>query len=278
MTVDAEMIDATNIRFIITVSNSHWASLGFGTSMTNVDMVSIQTPGTPTILDHFSTGTGTPPIDTTNDYILESTTASGTDNIYKIKRPLNTGDSDDFTITKGTVHSMVWAHKGGAFGYHGISYGKQLAIHIDSSTNVLSIGKSITVNSDGTITASNAEDKSLNWYQIHGIGLYITWGALTFVMIVTGRYFKAFYKLRIIVHAVTGTCILILSIIFATFARRGKEEGRVPVQNKLSHKAFGNTMYGLVCGAVVTGYSIKILMYFLSCFCSSVGVWKMVWL
>lgn len=47
--------------------------------------------------------------------------------------------------------------------------------------------------------------------------MYVTWGLLSFLMIVTGRYMKQFYRIRIILHAVLGTLILGLTIFFIIY-------------------------------------------------------------
>ena len=48
----------------------------------------------------------------------------------------------------------------------------------------------------------------------HGIGLYVAWTLLSYMMLITGRYMKYFYLWRMILHTALGVIILILTIIF----------------------------------------------------------------
>ena len=54
--------------------------------------------------------------------------------------------------------------------------------------------------------------------KIHGIGLYVAWTLLSYMMLITGRYMKIFYWWRMILHTVLGVGILILTIIFVGMA------------------------------------------------------------
>ena len=51
-----------------------------------------------------------------------------------------------------------------------------------------------------------------------GIGLYVIWTLLSYMMLITGRYMKYFYLWRMFLHTVLGIIILILSIIFESMA------------------------------------------------------------
>ena len=52
----------------------------------------------------------------------------------------------------------------------------------------------------------------------HGIGLYVAWTLLSYLMLITGRYMKVFYWWRMILHTILGIVILILTIIFVSMA------------------------------------------------------------
>ena len=50
----------------------------------------------------------------------------------------------------------------------------------------------------------------------HGVGLYVAWTLLSYMMLITGRYMKIFYWWRMILHTLLGFVILILTIIFVS--------------------------------------------------------------
>ena len=69
----------------------------------------------------------------------------------------------------------------------------------------------------------------------HGIGCYIVWSILSYLMFLSGRYMRYFYKWRMIFHVVLGIAILILSIVFVSMGN-----GRTRNSN-----TFGNMHKGL---------------------------------
>ena len=58
---------------------------------------------------------------------------------------------------------------------------------------------------------------AMDGYEVHGLGLYIAWGCLSWFVAVSGRYFSRFYRSRMIIHAVCSTIILIMNPIFVAF-------------------------------------------------------------
>jgi len=68
------------------------------------------------------------------------------------------------------------------------------------------------------IHANNKIDVTLdgeipNFHKIHGLIMYFTWGLMTFLLFVSGRYLRPFYILRQIIHGISGTLILIFTLI-----------------------------------------------------------------
>jgi hypothetical protein len=104
----------TEINFLVEATAEGYVALGFGSSMTNADIIIIQFNGAdpPSILDCWSTGHSTPSQDSQQDVTLLDHDVSASKKIVKFKRLLNTGDSSkDTVITKGASTSMIWSMK-----------------------------------------------------------------------------------------------------------------------------------------------------------------------
>ena len=56
------------------------------------------------------------------------------------------------------------------------------------------------------------------FYRVHGIIMYTTWGILTFLALISGRYLKHFPNFRMIIHASVGTLIMSNTVIIVTLA------------------------------------------------------------
>ena len=69
--------------------------------------------------------------------------------------------------------------------------------------------------------------------------MYIAWSLISFIMIVTGRYFKPYYRSRQIIHSLTGICILILCLIYKGYAAKGAEDSKKIVMNYKNHVEIG---------------------------------------
>jgi len=87
------MLNATTVRFVVTVPNNQYFSLGFGKTMTNCDMVIWQANGlaNSNVLDLYSYGETTPLIDKQQDYV-STKVYNGTHVIFTSDRKINTGD------------------------------------------------------------------------------------------------------------------------------------------------------------------------------------------
>ena len=200
MTIKARMPSTTSIEFVITAPSTGWCGFGFGSTMTNTDMFVAESTGSGvTFTDRYSTSQSAPGQDTTS-HITGSTSTSGNTNTYTISRNLNTGDSQDYAITDGS-HNMIYSYGSStSMSYHGAQNYGAITLTIDSTTRAVSISSGSV-----SIDTKNAT--------IHGILLYFAWGVFSFVLVVSGRYFKYFYLFRIYVHAIIGILVLILSII-----------------------------------------------------------------
>jgi len=105
--------------------------------------------------------------------------------------------------------------------------------------------------------------------------MYFTWGLMTFLLFVSGRYLWTFYLARSIIHGISGTLILISTIIAISFAEWGSS---IPVENRLYHYGSGELLEYLVISLVTVGYILKGLIYL--CGCSKrieSSHWRIVW-
>ena len=242
------MPSTTSIQFVIEAPNTRWIGFGYGSSMTNTDMFTIILSGTWTITDRYSTGNSLPSADTTNHYTL-STSTGASKNTYTVSRSLNTGDAQDYSIPDGRTN-MIYAYGSGTtIGYHGNGNYGALAINVDSANRVVTI-------EGGTIDYST--DNAL----IHGLILYMAWGLLSVLLIISGRYSKYFYFLRTYVHGIIGLLTLILTVI----AILGFGESDRPREsiNKLgnSHVKLGRAVVYWMIVAAVMGIATKASDYF----------------
>ncbi|CAI2385131.1 unnamed protein product [Moneuplotes crassus] len=212
----------TTMRWEITTADTNWVAIGFGTSMTNVDMITIQNEGTWTVEDRYSTGHSLPPADTTNNVNNFAVSMSGSTNTYTFERALNTGDSQDFTVSDELSNqfcsktmdagciNMIYGYGNGAnFAKHSVGAYGQFNFTIKAATRDVFIGEDSTVKVDTEQTL------------VHGLLNYIAWGWLSFLLIVTGRYSKYFYSFRTMLHGLVG----ILALVFTLVAVLGYGKG-----------------------------------------------------
>ena len=106
--------DSSNneVVFEVTTESSYYFGLGFGTSVmgTGNDMIMCtSSSGTPTCTDMHSNGYSAPIADSTDDLTV-SGSVSGSQNVYEIRRALDTGDTDnDYVFALDTEFDMIWA-------------------------------------------------------------------------------------------------------------------------------------------------------------------------
>jgi len=60
------------------------------------------------------------------------------------------------------------------------------------------------------------------YHEIHGFMMYTTWGVLTFIQFISGRYLSYYFKARQILHSIVGLCMLILGWTAFEFASHSR--------------------------------------------------------
>ena len=153
---------------------------------------------------------------------------------------------------------MVFANGLSPFNFHANKGFFEIFIHSNNK---------IDVTLDGDIP---------NYHKIHGLCMYFTWGLMTFLLFVSGRYMKALYLAWSIIHGISGTLILVFTLIAIQFAERGSS---IPVENWLYHYGAGELMELCVISLVSVGYVLKGLIY--TCGCSKwveSSHWRVIWL
>jgi hypothetical protein len=94
-------VSGDEITFMIDTDSVGWVGLGFGTSMVNTDMITIQFDNTnePTLIDQYSTSRSTPSADTNQDYtLLEYEINNAGRSKVKFKRNLDTSDASKDSV------------------------------------------------------------------------------------------------------------------------------------------------------------------------------------
>lgn len=146
--------------------------------MVNVEMFTIQnTVEQPTLHQHFSLKKGRP-TDWAHDgfyYTLDKIVEDGDNVTYWVSRPLVTPNETDYQISKNVGTEMVFANGLSPFNFHANKGFFEIFIHSNNK---------IDVTLDGDIP---------NYHKIHGLCMYFTWGLMTFLLFVSGRYMKALY-------------------------------------------------------------------------------------
>lgn len=51
-----------------------------------------------------------------------------------------------------------------------------------------------------------------NFYFLHGLSMYIAWGILPILMLISGRYIRHLYKFRMWIHRIVGLIILLTTV------------------------------------------------------------------
>lgn len=93
--------------------------------------------------------------------------------------------------------------------------------------------------------------------------MYCIWGCMSFLMLITGRHLKQFYRARQIIHGVCGTLILVFTIVCIQFAEKGSYTP--DVESRLSHYEFGEYTEYAVIGVTSFGYLLKGLILLFGC-------------
>lgn len=82
---------------------------------------------------------------------------------------------------------MSWARGSGGIANHGSNVGLWAFKLNDDLTVEIVEGSASSL--DGGSSSS-----SVNWYRIHGICLYCLWGIFSFIMIISGRHLRYFWR------------------------------------------------------------------------------------
>jgi hypothetical protein len=178
-----------------------WFGIGFGTSMTNTDMISFLGEGdNGDVVDQYASGHGLPQKDASQDVEWTSSLDENEIFIFEGKRKLVTGDSHDFDVELSKEMSMIWAEgpiKANAQTYHNTYGFFKLLIKADGSSQSDKV-KGLTDQQKATLT--------------HGIIMFTAWGIFGFMMCFTNRWGRHISNHTQLVHTVLGFSIMILSI------------------------------------------------------------------
>ncbi|CDW75650.1 cytochrome b5-like heme steroid binding domain containing protein [Stylonychia lemnae] len=184
--------------FVFTVPNKMYFCIGFGNSMSSVDMLLVQANGVSSLAyDLWSVNHNTPKTDSIQniDYQFEANT---THVKFYVTRKIATGDtSQDYKID---LHQ---------------SYGT-----FSMKLPFAKLIQNITINgTKGNITESivGAEDEAKKFFQIHGWILWGAWGIFGFIQLLTTRYFKQI-RWSIWIHIISGWLILLATFIMSLLA------------------------------------------------------------
>ena len=104
--------DDVTINITMSARCLGYVSMGFGLSMTNVDMITGSiTSGKPNVVDQWSVSHDTPVEDNQGNIINFSGGRQGGISSFWFTRKLNTGDSSqDFIIVPNKQTSIIWAY------------------------------------------------------------------------------------------------------------------------------------------------------------------------
>lgn len=58
----------------------------------------------------------------------------------------------------------------------------------------------------------------LPFWKQHAALLWVAWGPLAFLQIVSGRYGRVYWKVQMWIHIITGLIIMILSLVYSFLA------------------------------------------------------------
>lgn len=251
MSIRVKMPTTTSIEFEITAPSSGWVGFGFGTSMTNCDMFTIEASGGPgTITDTYSSGHAPPSTDSTNNIAL-STSTSGATNVYSVTRDLDTTDAlEDYIIVDGSNNIIYAWSSSTTVAYHGAGSKGALTLTIDSVTQTAAL-------SSGSIKYDTKNATA------HALLLYFGWGVLSFILVVSGRYSKYFYSFRIYIHTAAGLTVLLFTII--AVAKFGSSDLPRASANSLGdkHTSLGSAVIILTIITIALGSTAKMAQKFL---------------
>ena len=69
------------------------------------------------------------------------------------------------------------------------------------------------INNDLRILKNDRPTETNLFWRIHGIIFCIAWGLFGFIILITGRYFRSYWKTNIYIHIIFGSIILLGTLI-----------------------------------------------------------------
>ncbi|CAD8213022.1 unnamed protein product [Paramecium octaurelia] len=150
------------IEFATIWNKKTWLGIGFGSSMSNVDMITLNVSGsTVELLDLYSTSQNTPPTDSQQDYTLISYEVGSASVKTRFKRKLSTGDSKDKTLVKGSSYSWCYAYSSAlSLERHTVNLGFSITLTDSGTSSSSSSGSSSSSSGSGSTSSSGSGSSS----------------------------------------------------------------------------------------------------------------------
>ena len=102
---------SSTIRLTLDFATQGYCSIGFGSSMTNADiLLAYLENGSPAVKDTYSTGHGLPATDAQQDWNLISGERTADKTTFIVERALKTGDAKDIDIVPNQTFDLIWAY------------------------------------------------------------------------------------------------------------------------------------------------------------------------
>ncbi|KAL4484235.1 hypothetical protein ABPG72_003519 [Tetrahymena utriculariae] len=250
LTLSFEIQGTDIIMMIDSTQKQGWIGVGFGSTMSNTDMVIFfaSRNGQPAVLDTFSSGESTPTTDSQQDWALLGSQITSSSFKMKAKRALNTGDvSQDTVLQQGTSYGfcVAWASST-SFIQHNDYFSFQVQLN----------------NNLGTIQATalniGVGEDALN---VHKVWLFYGWGIGADIAIFVGRYLKA-WKHHILVHSILFFIINVSTIVLEAIVINGNNYKLDDVSNLdtgvKNHFIIGCVIMALIILQHIGGILLKV--------------------
>ena len=173
-------IDSTDITMAIQcMKPGVYFAIGFGsTGMAGSDIWAFTISSNQIqASDRYGAGYFTPATDTsnggTNDLVLLGYELTPSYSLVKFKRALNTGDSNDYVLSQGTVDMIYAVGPSASLAYHGPTRGYVQAPLINGQDGVML-----------------EDQEKFNRVDLHGIFNIVAWGVLVDIAIIVARYLR----------------------------------------------------------------------------------------
>jgi len=125
--VDWGVCGDNELEMKMTANGTGWIGVGFSedSSMSSTDIVmgGVDASGNGYLIDTWASDRSSPGVDTSQDYVLVSSSEIAGSTIIEFTRSLNTGDLDDYDLDDGVGMYLLWAmgaadYTGGRSDYH----------------------------------------------------------------------------------------------------------------------------------------------------------------